>query len=250
MVGRQSGVDWHAVRDDLAAGARTATVAKNHGVSRQTITERAQREGWDIGPKHQRAELARRQAATDGFTEVVRVGREVGAVQNKGRALSVPVQALPVEIDDAWRVIASKDFLALWQGDDVVLRQKALDVIVITGSEAIAAANVGLSIDVFGHWSKGCAVMARQVEMAHGHHTLKQGRNIGRAGDRGDWRASEALLKANRITRTAYATQGGAAAIGPAINIAIFDRGAPPPTAPARVVDVTPNDPLDVDFLQ
>lgn len=269
MVARMLPVDWGVARAEYAAGLTLIEVARNAGISGKALNDRIAKEGWPAERAARRKALQARNRAKGACEDEALTG-----VLNAGRAVHVPMTGVPVEVDERWRIEASEDYLAVWPGDTPEVRQTVLDVLVQAGSETIAASCAGISGKMLDRMVSECAVLARQVQMALGHHTLRHSMNIAGAGDRGDWRASETLLKNNRLTRGSYAFGGQVTAGGPNINIAIFDRDelragasdsnardiAPPRQArPApRVIDVEasapgpaqPIDLLDVDFLQ
>lgn len=204
------GVDWAAIEKAIRAGQSSTSLAKQHGVARQSIDKRANKEGWREGP--QRWMPAVNQTRTARALESPQTAAEKHMATTGCRS---PENAASI-------------LYAISQGMP----------------QGIAAGSVGIAPETLRDWKKADPTFDRLVWQARQEHLGRQYGNIAKASDRGDWKAAQAILQAAPETKKDWST--GSSSGGVQVNISI--RGADhlgrlePPTVDVVADQVEIND--------
>lgn len=180
------GVNWTEIEQKVRAGQSTTSLAKEHGLARQSIDKRAKKEGWKDGP--QRWLPAARQTQTSKALESPQTTAErhmattgIRSAENAAAILDKLSRGVPF---------------------------------------SIAPGAIGISYETFLKWRKDDPTFDRLVWQARQDHLSNQYGNIAKASDRGDWKAAQAMLQAAPETRKDWSANNAGAG-GITVNIAI-----------------------------
>lgn len=187
------GVDWAEIEKAVRAGQSTTSLAKEHGLARQSIDKKANKEGWKDGP--QKWLPAARQTRTARMLQDPQTTAEKAIATNGNRTPENQAAIL-------W---------SLEQGMSITQ----------------AAESNGIKYDLFNAWRKDDPVFDRLVWQAR--HQLLGGMQteIVKSARRGDWKAAESVLKASPETRKDW-SGNNAGAGGITVNIGIRMDGQHP----------------------
>jgi len=174
--------DWSEVRRLYESGLSAPAIEKQieRAVSRQAILKRARKEGWLQGVGTSQALVAALGSSgvpSASPTELLEPAQLVARL--------APQLA---EIID--RPLSTPDRLA-----------RALNAYAIGGTHKMAAALGGISIDAWNDWRKASPQLDEAITEIQAAQAGRHLQRIDKAGARGDWKADEALLKANALTK-------------------------------------------------
>ena len=187
------GVDWSAIEKAVRAGQSTTSLAKQHGLARQSIDKRAKKEGWKDGPQR--------------WLPATRTTKTAQAVENPQ---------------------TTSDKLCAAYGNRTPENQaKILHELSRGVPLSIAAGIIGMGYDAFLAWRKADSTFDRLVYQARQEHLGKQYGNIAKASDRGDWKAAQAILSSAPETKKDWSTTNAGAG-GITVNISIKGESEPP----------------------
>lgn len=199
--------DWAYIKrrweEGLSAPAIEKEILQPNGkpaVTRQAILKRANKEGWLRGVEAPRALVA----GSNGGSEVVPSG--------------LPTE--PKELATWWAPTIA-DLLAQANKDAAspAVVERGLQAYASGGNHTMAAAMAGVSPDAWGRWRNDCPQLAAAIEAIHAAKAAKHLERIDTAGKRGDWKADEALLKANPLTKGDWQQdKGGSSGVAIQIN--------------------------------
>lgn len=195
------GVDWAGIERRYRAGEGSTSIAKDYDIKRQSIDKRARIEGWrDSGPE-----------------------KWLPAARNTDTARRLLNPQTTRDKQLATRGNRTPENLAL-----------ILDKIEQGSPIYVAVGTAGITDETFREWKKDDPTVNPLVQQARQDFISRQYGNIAAAGDRGDWKASQALLQSAPETRKDWAN-GSSGGSGITVNISISGEDTPP------VVDITPD---------
>lgn len=169
-------VDWVAIRAEYEAGATVSDLARRYDVSRQRISYKAKQEGWSkIGP------LATVQSAAASTNA------------------TVDVEAETVVLPDQCTSELQGTRFSPERG------QTVLNGLVQYGLVGVAAGLAGIANGTLVNWRERSPTFDISCQRALSLRAAKHLRALDKAEDRGDVKASELLLRANRVTRDDFA---------------------------------------------
>jgi hypothetical protein len=177
--------DWSEVRRLYESGLSAPAIEKQieRAVSRQAILKRARKEGWLQGVGTSQAVVA-----------------ALGSTEPTVRAVSELLE--PKELADSFAPVLADKLKAL--GKDLASPQRvgrALASYAIGGTHKMAAALGGFSVETWTLWRKDCPELEDAITELQAAQAGRHLQRIDKAGARGDWKADEALLKANALTK-------------------------------------------------
>jgi hypothetical protein len=183
------GVNWAEIQARFNDGQAAFSLAKEYDVSRQSITKRANKEGW-ANVQH-KVKLARKvvQATTETTTK------------DKERQPTTIATTKPLHVQKFGK-------------DTVEVREAILALLRDGNPKMIAAQASGVSIDSFNRWVQKDLHFASLVREAESVAVVHRLQNIQKAGDRGDWKADSWYLE--RTQREIFGsneTKGNALAV-------------------------------------
>lgn len=174
--------DWSEVRRLWESGLTAYAIEKEIGgkVTRQAIAKKAKRDGW----RH-------------GGGSLVPTG---GSQAVPGGGNTEPPE--PSELVAHWAPAVYERLKGL-EKDSASLRglQTALNAYALGGTHRMAAAFAGVSEKTWITWREDCPLLADAILEIQAAQASRHLKRIDAAGSRGDWKADEALLKANPHTR-------------------------------------------------
>lgn len=210
--------DWAFIKrrweEGLSAPAIEKEILQPNGkpaVTRQAILKRANKEGW----KHVEPEVPA------VVTEAVPAGKS-GQITEPAELATAWAYEVAERLKGLGKINASAD--RVWQ---------ALTSYVSGGSHAMAAGLAGVSENTWQDWRESCPelpIAIAQILAARARNGLNR---IETAGKRGDWKADEALLKANPLTKADWKDDKGTSS-GVAIQI---NFGAGMPAEAMKVIE-------------
>ena len=163
MVQTAAPVDWEEVIARFRAGETATALAREFPVTRQAIAKQAKKRGADNTVSR---ELRRRKIATSDNPQPVAATATATATATNGATVD---------------------------------RKAVIAELLTTGcNKTEAALAAGVSRRTLYYWLQD-EDYAALIAQAEGEFVARNIRNIAKAGDRGDWRASERLLQANKI---------------------------------------------------
>lgn len=180
--------DWALIKrrweEGLTAPAieKEITVDGKPAVSRQAILKRARKENWMQG---------------------IEAGRSLVNGSSAGSSVSLSLTSTePRELASAWSPQIAVELAGM--GKTAATAQaveRGLQAYAVGGNHAMAAAMAGVSPDAWLDWRNGCPQLPAAIEAVQAAKAAKHLERIDSAGKRGDWKADEALLKANPLTK-------------------------------------------------
>lgn len=168
--------DWVAIRAEYEAGALVSDLAPRYGVSRQRISYKAKHEGWSKG----------------------------GPLATVRSAAS----STDVTVDVAAQTVVLPDQCISDLGGTRFTRERGqtvLNGLVQYGLVGVSAALAGVTQGTLVNWRERSQSFDIACQRALALRAGKHLRALDRAEDRGDVKASELLLRANRVTRDDFA---------------------------------------------
>ena len=164
------GVNWAEIQARFNDGQAAFSLAKEYDVSRQSITKRANKEGW--GNVQHKVKLARKivQATTETTTK------------DKERQPTTIATTKPLHVQKFGK-------------DTVEVREAILALLRDGNPKMIAAQASGVSIDSFNRWVQKDSHFASLVREAESVAVVERLSQIKRAGIRGDWKADSWYLE-------------------------------------------------------
>jgi len=164
------GVNWAEIEARFNDGQAAFSLAKEYDVSRQSITKRANKEGW-ANVQH-KVKLARKvvQATTETTTK------------DKERQPTTIATTKPLHVQKFGK-------------DTVEVREAILALLRDGNPKMIAAQASGVSIDSFNRWVQKDSHFASLVREAESVAVVERLSQIKRAGIRGDWKADSWYLE-------------------------------------------------------
>ena len=164
------GVNWAEIQARFNDGQAAFSLAKEYDVSRQSITKRANKEGW--GNVQHKVKLARKivQATTETTTK------------DKERQPTTIATTKPLHVQKFGK-------------DTVEVREAILALLRDGNPKMIAAQASGVSIDSFNRWVQKDSHFASLVREAESVAVVDRLSQIKRAGIRGDWKADSWYLE-------------------------------------------------------
>lgn len=193
MKGPAAKADWDMIRAEYEAGASQGELAKKHGVSRQRIGVKCRKEGWR---QHVSLATPARNDATETDGEAPRV-------------------VLPPECSTDLAGPTNNKF-SRERG------QQVLNGLVEYGVFRVAAALAGVSPQTVLGWRERSPAFDLACQQALSARATRHLKALDRAEGRGDVKATELWLRANRMTREDFAKDedsGGPAKIVVNINM-------------------------------
>ena len=183
------GVNWAEIQARFNDGQAAFSLAKEYDVSRQSITKRANKEGW-ANVQH-KVKLARKvvQATTETTTK------------DKERQPTTIATTKPLHVQKFGK-------------DTVEVREAILALLRDGNPKMIAAQASGVSIDSFNRWVQKDLHFASLVREAESVAVVERLSSIKRAASRGDWKADTWILE--RTQREIFGsneTKGNALAV-------------------------------------
>ena len=183
------GVNWAEIQARFNDGQAAFSLAKEYDVSRQSITKRANKEGW-ANIQH-KVKLARKvvQATTETTTK------------DKERQPTTIATTKPLHVQKFGK-------------DTVEVREAILALLRDGNPKMIAAQASGVSIDSFNRWVQKDLHFASLVREAESVAVVERLSSIKRAASRGDWKADTWILE--RTQREIFGsneTKGNALAV-------------------------------------
>lgn len=202
--------DWSFIKrrweEGLSAPAIEKEILQPNGkpaVTRQAILKRANKEEWRRSEGQVPAET----------TETV-PGPKLGQISEPAELATVWAFEIAQRLQGLGKITASPD--RLWQ---------ALTGYVSGGSHAVAAGLAGVSEETWRDWRDSCPELPLAIQQIHAGRARQQLGHVDGAAKRGDWKAAEALLKANPLTRADWKEdKGGGQGVAIQIN---FGPGMP-----------------------
>ncbi|MCC7428035.1 MAG: hypothetical protein IT557_14130 [Alphaproteobacteria bacterium] len=165
MPARAKPVDWEAIRSAFERGESLAALSRRHAVSRQGITKRARREGWQ----------------RDEALQAMQLSASAARIANPRTAA---------------------DFRLRSQGRRSPENAAAMVRMIREGATVrVAAAAVGISARAAQAWIEDDATLAGLVERAQAEAALRRIEQIEAASARGDWAAARFLIERSPMTR-------------------------------------------------
>jgi hypothetical protein len=179
------GIDWLEIRKRVEGGEGIRPVARDYGISHQSIQGKAQRQGWTGGWAG-----ARR---TQIMQAVRGNGSAADSEPNEGKR---QLPALP------------KGQTGLRTEENKVC---ILECLKIGFSINKAASVVGFTDPALRSWMQSDETWRQELIEAQLHYAARHMGNIDAASDRGDWKASERLLESHPFMRDEFkpADKGG-----------------------------------------
>ena len=164
------GVNWAEIQARFNDGQAAFSLAKEYDVSRQSITKRANKEGW--GNVQHKVKLARKivQATTETTTK------------DKERQPTTIATTKPLHVQKFGK-------------DTVEVREAILALLRDGNPKMIAAQASGVSIDSFNRWVQKDSHFASLVREAESVAVVERLSSIKRAASRGDWKADTWILE-------------------------------------------------------
>ena len=164
------GVNWAEIQARFNDGQAAFSLAKEYDVSRQSITKRANKEGW-ANVQH-KVKLARKvvQATTETTTK------------DKERQPTTIATTKPLHVQKFGK-------------DTVEVREAILALLRDGNPKMIAAQASGVSIDSFNRWVQKDLHFASLVREAESVAVVERLSSIKRAASRGDWKADTWILE-------------------------------------------------------
>lgn len=212
--------DWQQVRQLYESGLSAPAIEKqiSRAVSRQAILKRARKEGWLQGINGTRALVA---GGTDGGVPSLPDG---GSVELES----------PETLAGKWGgPISSKLVEAGKVGVTRRGVERALAGYAYGATHKAAARLAGVTEATWIHWREDCPDLQQAIEELQSLEGIRDLQKIRAAGDRGDWKANEAKLRANPMMKEAWREEGKGSG-GVTIN---FTFGPNMPTEAMRVID-------------
>ena len=165
------GVNWAEIQARFNDGQAAFSLAKEYDVSRQSITKRANKEGW-ANVQH-KVKLARK---------VVKATTETTTNKDKERQPTTIATTKPLHVQKFGK-------------DTVEVREAILALLRDGNPKMIAAQASGISIDSFNRWVQKDLHFASLVREAESVAVVSRLQNIQKAGNRGDWKADSWYLE-------------------------------------------------------
>ncbi|RJO72841.1 MAG: hypothetical protein C4523_02400 [Myxococcales bacterium] len=208
MGNRQTkpGVDWELIRQRIAAGESLREISKTAGCSHVAISRRARREGWAVIPAAAHWDKRIRKTGTARKLAAAEQGKP-GAGYLKRYGLRTP------------------------ENISIILEQCKLGA-----SERVIAAKIGMSLGGYQAWVESDAELRTQIEDAQADFACRHLDSVSKAGYRGDWKASEAILKRHKLTREDWSDGQGKVAAQLAVQINI---GRASPDEQPQVIEIS-----------
>ncbi len=194
------GVNWAKIRERAGAGQSTTSLAKEHGVARQSIDKRADKEGWG------------------GVSEIA----DPDQIDWKALAL----QTNTAMIYDDPQTLGQKHMVTVGCRSPEIMAN-ILKLVSEGASPNLAVQACGLSESHVTKWKQQDESFKELLRIARGVFLTGQQRNIAKASKRGDWKAAQAMLQAAPETRKDW-SGNNAGAGGITVNIAIRADGQHP----------------------
>ena len=212
-------VPWNEIQHLFEGGLKPPTIAKRmaeqgHKISRQSIDKRANKEGWSANPQavkvRQAADAWRPAVTTNSATrDTLSTGPSRSATQIANWGKRTPENAAEI-----------------------------LAHVQLTGDEKLAARAVGIHPDTLKNWKDSDPDFSAQVSKAQAMFCGERVQEIRKAGERGDWKASDRLLAVNPLTKEDYGQQGQSGGTGITLNFN-FPRATESPRE-EDIIDVEP----------
>ena len=165
------GVNWAEIQARFNDGQAAFSLAKEYDVSRQSITKRANKEGW-ANVQH-KVKLARK---------VVKATTETTTNKDKERQPTTIATTKPLHVQKFGK-------------DTVEVREAILALLRDGNPKMIAAQASGISIDSFNRWVQKDLHFASLVREAESVAVVERLSSIKRAASRGDWKADTWILE-------------------------------------------------------
>ena len=215
--------DWAYIKrrweEGLSAPAIEKEIIQPNGkpaVTRQAILKRANKEGWLSGV-----------AETSAAMKALVPGDGSNAVPPA--TFSEPAELVSMWAPDLAAKLAAK-------GKKMVSRERverALNAYAVGGTHRMAAAMAGVTEGIWIDWRNECPELAAAIEELQAVKARRHLERIDKAGARGDWKADEALLKANPLTKGDWQQdKGGSSGVAIQINF-----GPNMPAEAMKVID-------------
>lgn len=200
---RKAGVDWTAIELAWCSGQTSYALAKQWGLSKQSVDEMAQRNGWQRGGP------------------VEESGERKGWLAVVERTFKAPAGAK----------------------DSPQIRAKILEHLSEGLPMRTASNLVGISEDTLARWRDADADFAALIEDSQAQFVRSRVNNITSAGDRGDWRADSFLLERHRASRGDFSPPAGQGTGGLTVNFNLQGpwEQKPQVTIDATPADESPN---------
>ncbi len=207
MVAHTAQVDWPAIQEAYQNGTTCYELAKTHEVSEAAILKRARKEAW--GHENQSEGegywLGRVDLETD--TAQWTNGSDARAIQLNGHAAKcTPENAAAI-----------------------------LNMITEGATPAIAAGAVGVSTTAFNRWCDNDQRFNELVEECVYGNLKRYEANLDRTASKGDYKASLAVLRANKRSRDFWRDPDESRNQGITVNISLRSGDDKP-----SMVDITP----------
>jgi transposase-like protein len=186
MPQRRQPIDWEAVKREIQAGESQNTVAKRHGIARQTLAKRGKREGW-LNDEARWLRAARQTQTTKRLENPQSLSDK--AIATRGNRTPETQAAI---------------LCALQEG---------------MGMTQAALAN-GISYDTLLAWRKDDPSFDQLCQQARHSLLGEMQKVIPQAARRGDWKAAESYLKTAPETRGDWASGPGGGG-GITVNISV-----------------------------
>ena len=165
------GVNWAEIEARFNDGQAAFSLAKEYDVSRQSITKRANKEGW-ANVQH-KVKLARK---------VVKATTETTTNKDKERQPTTIATTKPLHVQKFGK-------------DTVEVREAILALLRDGNPKMIAAQASGISVETFNRWIQKDLLFASMVREAESVAVVSRLQNIQKAGNRGDWKADSWYLE-------------------------------------------------------
>lgn len=214
-------VPWNEIKQLIEAGQSANSIAKEmtargDKISKQAILKRSNKEGWTADPQKRKVK-----EAADRWQPIVATHSDTGNQLATGPSRSATQ-------------------IANWGKRTPENAAEILGRVEMTGDQKLAARTVGIHPDTLRRWRESDENFAAQLDAATAAFLEGQYCNVVRAGERGDWKASERLLSVNPMTKEDWgqtATGGG----GPGIVVNLkFDLQRATVPDQAEIIDITP----------
>lgn len=187
-----SQADWEFIKrrweEGLSAPAIEKEIMQPSGkpaVSRQAILKRARKDGWLRGVERTHSLVV---GSSGGSSAVP--AEPAAELSDPSQMVALWAPALTEKLSGMGKTGVNERGMA-----------KALQSYALGGNHTMAAAFVGVSTDTWARWREDCPELVAAIGTLHAANAAKHLGRIDAAGRRGDWKADEAVLKANPLTK-------------------------------------------------
>lgn len=205
--------DWSEVRKLYESGLSAPAIEKQikRAVSRQAILKRARKEGWLQGVEGSKALMV------SGTSGGVPSGPDSGSAELESPETLAGKWGAPIaaQLVEAGKVGVTRRGM-----------ERALAGYAYGATHKAAARLAGVTEATWIAWREDCPNLQQAIEELQSLEGIRDLQKIRAAGDRGDWKANEAKLRANPMMKEAWRDDGKASG-GVVIQIA-FGANMPP----------------------